>query len=106
MQYERTRKKKKAVAGGLLGVLGRLAVVAFCGYLVVSLVSNELDIMISNRQIASLEEELAQQQAATLELQRLIESGDDISEYYEKIAREKLGYSYPDEQIFVDISGQ
>ena len=25
--------------------------------------------------------------------------------YYEKIAREKLGYAYPDEKVFVDISG-
>ena len=106
MEYVRTRKKKKATAGGLFRVLVRLLVIAFCGYMLVSLVSNEVDIMIKNREIASLEEKLAQQQAATLELQRLMESSDDISEYYEKIAREKLGYSYPDEQIFVDISGQ
>ena len=49
---------------------------------------------------------MAQQQSETLELQRLLESGSDIGEYYEKVAREKLGYSYPDEQIFVDINGQ
>ena len=105
MQYVRAEKKKKA-AGGLFGVLIRLLVIALCGYLVISLVSNEMDIMIKNQQIASLKQQVAQQQAETLELQRLLESGSDIGEYYEKIAREKLGYSYPDEQIFVDINGQ
>lgn len=106
MQRSTAAKKKKPTAGGLFGVLARLLVLVFCGYLLVCLVSNELDIMIKNRQIASLEEQIAQQQAESTELQRLLESGDDISEYYEKIAREKLGYSYPDEQIFVDITGQ
>ena len=106
MQYVRAEKKKNAAAGGLFGVLLRLLVIGLCGYLVVSLVSNEMDIMIKNQQIASLKQQVAQQQAETLELQRLLESGSDIGEYYEKIAREKLGYSYPDEQIFVDINGQ
>ncbi len=106
MQYERPEKKKKAMAGGLFGVLLRLLIIVFCGYLLVSLVTNEMDIMIKNQQIASLRQQVAQQQAESLELQRLLESGDDISEYYEKIAREKLGYSFPDEQIFVDINGQ
>ena len=105
VQYARTGKKKKA-AGGLFSVLIRLLVIALCGYLVVSLVTNEMDIMIKNQQIASLKQQVLQQQAETLELQRLLESGSDIGEYFEKIAREKLGYSYPDEQIFVDINGQ
>ncbi len=106
MEYTRPEKKKKATAGGLFGVISRLLILVFCGYLLVSLVSNELDIMIKNQQVASLEQQIAQQQAASLELQRLLESGDDIGDYYEKIAREKLGYSFPDEQIFVDINGQ
>ena len=106
MQYTKAEKKKKPAAGGLFGVLLRLLIIAFCGYLLITLVTNEMDIMIKNQQIASLKQQVAQQQSETLELQRLLESRSDIGEYYEKVAREKLGYSYPDEQIFVDINGQ
>ena len=83
----------------------RLGVVALCGYLLVCLVTNEVDIMVKKQQIAALQQQIAQQQAQSTELQRLLESSDDINDYYEKIAREKLGYSFPDEQIFVDITG-
>ncbi len=99
------RKDREHASGGLLSVLLRLAVLAFCGYLLVCLVANEVDIMVKNQQIATLEQQIAQQQAETTELQRLMGSSDDINEYYEKIAREKLGYSFPDEQIFVDMTG-
>lgn len=98
--------QKKKSSGGLFSVLVRLGVIALCLYLVVCLVANEVDIMVKNQQIASLQQQISQQQAVTTELQRLLDSSDDINEYYEKIAREKLGYSYPDEQIFVDITGQ
>lgn len=87
-------------------MLARLAVLGLCGYLLFSLVSNEVDILVKNQQIASLKQQIASQQAQTTELQRLLDSSDDINQYYEKIAREKLGYSFPDEQIFVDITGQ
>lgn len=99
------RKKEKA-SGGLFSVLLRLGVVAFCLYLLGCLISNEVDIMVKNQQIATLQQQIEQQQAESTELQRLMESSDNINEYYEKIAREKLGYAYPDEQIFVDITGQ
>ncbi len=105
MEKTHDRPARKA-SGGFVTVVLRLAVVALCGYLLVSLVSNQVDIMVKNQQIAGLQQQLAQQQAATTELERLLGSNDDIGEYYEKIAREKLGYSYPDEQIFMDITGQ
>lgn len=34
----------------------------------------------------------------------LLETGDD-ADFIERAAREKLGYAYPDEHLFIDISG-
>ena len=86
-------------------VIMRLAVAALCIYLLIGLISNEVDIAVKNRRIATLEQQIAQQQSDTVELRRLLGSGADIDAYYEKIAREKLGFAYPDEKVFVDISG-
>ena len=36
--------------------------------------------------------------------QRLLETGDE-KELIERAARERLGYVYPDEQVFIDPSG-
>lgn len=106
MAVSKPKKAKKERSGGLFSVLVRLAVAGFCCYLLVCLVSNEVDIMIKNQQISTLEQQIAQQQAETVEMQRLMESSADINQYYEKVAREKLGYSFPDERIFVDITGK
>lgn len=38
------------------------------------------------------------------ELTRLLESGDEAA-IIEKAARERLGYVYADEQVYIDISG-
>lgn len=38
------------------------------------------------------------------EMSRMLENSDDI-EFIEKAARERLGYVYSDEHIFIDISG-
>ncbi len=35
---------------------------------------------------------------------KLLETGDD-ADFIERAAREKLGYVYPDEHFYVDISG-
>ncbi len=101
--YKRPARK---ASGGFVSALLRLVTAAFCCYLLVSLVTNQVDIMVKNQQIASLQQQIEQQRAQTTELERLLGSNDDIGEYYEKIAREKLGYAYPDEQIFMDITGQ
>ena len=101
VQKSNTRKAH----GTLPQVILRLVVTALCVYLLVGLISNEVDIAVKNRRVATLEQQIAQQQSDTVELRRLLGSGADIDAYYEKIAREKLGYAYPDEKVFVDISG-
>ncbi len=55
--------------------------------------------------LESLKDACAQQTIENEELQRLL-SENDLDEYYEKIAREQLGYVRSDEQVFVDIGGK
>lgn len=38
------------------------------------------------------------------EKSKLLETGDD-ADFIERAAREKLGYVYPDEHFYIDISG-
>lgn len=41
---------------------------------------------------------------ANKELERILSDGTE-EEYIERIAREQLGFAYPEEQVLVDISG-
>lgn len=58
-------------------------------------VSQELDLKLERKK------ELVYEVA---EKARLLETGDD-KEFIERAAREKLGYVYRNEKIFIDISG-
>ena len=51
-----------------------------------------------------MEESIKLQQASNDEVKRILDGGTNL-EYIERIAREKLGYAYPDEKIFIDRSG-
>ena len=45
-----------------------------------------------------------EQRAYNEEIEEILSREDD-SEYIERVAREKLGYAYPDERVYIDISG-
>ena len=86
-------------------LIAKLAVVVMSAYLLVSLISGQLQVSQKRAQLEEMSakvEVLAQQNA---ELERLM-STDDENAYIERMAREKLGYARPEERIFVDISGQ
>lgn len=58
----------------------------------------------SYRQLAELEDQYAAEQNDIAELKAILAEGSE-SKIIEKSARERLGYVYPDEQVFIDISG-
>ncbi len=60
-----------------------------------SSLKNELITVTAKRQQLSLEVE---------EKSKLLETGNEV-DFIEKAAREKLGYVYADEHIYIDISG-
>lgn len=94
--------RKKQIGFSRLAVFAGLAVV--CVYLVITLVSAQVEIVAKRRELDSLTKQISTQNAQISELQRTIET-DDENSYYERLAREKLNYARPDERVFVDMSG-
>lgn len=92
------RKKRKA------NWLVRLAVLCFVGYVAVSLIGMQIEVMSKRRDLQTLQNNIAQQQLVNAEAERVLTYGADNG-YIERIARDKLGYAYPDEKIFIDRSG-
>lgn len=73
-------------------------------YIVVCLVNSQLDITKKKAELESIQEKIVNQGVENKNLERIINSDED-DEYIEKLAREKLGFAYPDERIYIDISG-
>ncbi len=92
------RKKRKA------NWLVRFFMLCFVGYVAVSLIGMQVEVTAKRRQLLALQENVAQQKRINAETQRLL-NGENDEAYIERIAREKLGYAYPDEKIFIDRSG-
>ena len=74
-------------------------------YLVLSLISTQVEIGAKRQQLANVQAHVDEQSAQNTELQRTMEAEDEGA-YIGRIAREKLGYVSPDEQVYVDMSGK
>ena len=81
----------------------RFCAAAFAVYVAFSLVSIQLDVSAERRELESLNASVEAQQAENAQLEHLLEYGDE-REFIEYMAREKLGYAYPDEKILIDSS--
>ena len=85
-------------------ILLRLFVLLVCGYFTVTLSSLWGSLNDSLKELESLKNKLAEEESEVEELSAMLESDSDDA-IIERAARERLGYIYSDEQIFVDISG-
>ena len=85
-------------------LLFRLSTLMFTLYVVFSLVQIQGEIQESRELLAQLEQQNEEQRIANKELERILSDGTQ-EEYIERIAREKLGFAYPEEQVLIDISG-
>lgn len=81
----------------------RLLIVVFCGYLVLSTGSLWQERNDSKAELAQVNDQIAQTEDRIAQMNDLKENGaqDDL---VVKAAR-KLGYAFPDEQVYVDLSG-
>lgn len=91
------RERKKSV-------LWRLLIIGISVYMIATLVGLWSTLNDSRAELRELEAQLSVQQTDIDELKSLLES-DSHDELVERAARERLGYVYSDEQIFIDISG-
>ena len=82
----------------------RVLVFAFLVYAAVVLVDMQVNIADNRRQLEELTVQREQMRLVNKEIERELASDID-QDYIERIAREKLDFVDPDEQVFIDISG-
>jgi len=85
-------------------ILGGIVVIALCTYWLCSLVGLWGTLSEQKQELAELELEYAAQKSEIAELKALLNADTD-AQIIEKAARERLGYIYSNEKVFVDISG-
>lgn len=95
----RRRRKRTTLWRGLL----RLLFVLFLLSMLAAYISNQVAISSKRAELQTLQEQIAQQQAANAEMQRILSGGSD--EMTEWVARDSYDYAAPNERIFVDVSG-
>ena len=85
-------------------ILLRILIVVFCVYMLISLGNLYRELCQEREALAAVNIEKSETQAGVDEINNLLENGTE-EEILEKAARDRLGYVYPNEQVFVDISG-
>ena len=82
----------------------RLALIGFLCYGVVSFFMLQMDLAQKDQELQEINQKIQTQKQTNQELKTML-GEEHYSESIARVAREKLGYVYPDERIFVDVSG-
>ena len=86
------------------GIFLKIAAIAFAVYLLYSLISTQAQISNKQTELNNAMQEYTEALIRNEELQRTVDSyGTD--EFIEEQARDKLGYAYPEEHFYIDVSG-
>ncbi len=83
----------------------RVAIIAFVAYIVITSIVLNIDIAKRKEKLAVAQQQIEEQRILNDELEYLLKSSKS-SEYLIKMAREKLGYVFPNERVYVDASGK
>lgn len=94
---KRKVKKEKSI-------ILRVCILIGCAYFSVTLLSLYMELNEKRSDLAELEKEQSQIQNDVDELRAILDSESD-TKLIEKAARERLGYIYSNEQVFIDYSG-
>lgn len=81
----------------------KIAILSFAVYIAATLIYQAVQIRESNNRLAQVKSQLASQQAENEKIKALLSESDE--EFMESVARDELGYSKPNERIYVDASG-
>lgn len=92
------QKRKKSI-------LWRLLLIGISVYMIVTLTTLWSTLSETRATLDELKNQAALKQTKIDELEKLLDNGSH-AELIERAARERLGYVYSDEQIFIDISGK
>lgn len=85
-------------------IILRAVLLAFSVYVIYLLGATQFELMSLRRQEETLLAEKEELSKKVKEYNNLLKNGDE-KDFVEKAARDKLGYVFPNEQVFVDISG-
>ncbi len=94
---KRKPKKQKSI-------LLRILIIGVCAYMTITLGSLWNNLNQSKAELEELREQYAVLENDIEQSKALLEN-DSKAKIIEKAARERLGYIYSDEQVFIDISG-
>ena len=81
----------------------KIAVCLFVVYIAYSIVMQQLEIRERKVALETVQQQCQQHIEENKEGARLLAMSAD-KDYIERIAREKLGYAYPDEKVYIDSS--
>lgn len=82
----------------------RLLIVGVSVYMIATLAGLWNTLSESRERLAALQQEYTAGQAEIDELRSILSDGSQ-TELIEKAARERLGYVYADEEVYIDVSG-
>ena len=85
-------------------ILLRLLILGVCAYMTVTLSGLWKNLSESKKELNDLKQQYAALENDIEQYNAMLEN-DSKAQIIEKAARERLGYIYSDEQIFIDISG-
>ena len=82
----------------------KIVVALFAVCSVWQIIDIQISIVKTEQQREEIEALLVEQRLENKDIKALLEQRDD-PDHIEKIAREQLGFAYPDERVYVDTSG-
>lgn len=96
----RNEGRPKRARSGLITIILGLCIV----YFMFSLISSQLELAHKQDELQKIQLQVEEIRIENKDTERLISMNED-DKYIERIAKDKLKYAYPDERIFIDISG-
>lgn len=94
---KKSQKKRRSI-------ILRVALLAFSVYFLLSIAGLQRQLIESKKEYNQLKERKSEMTLKINELVNLLENGTE-SDFIEKAARERLGYVYSDEKVYIDLSG-
>ncbi len=94
------KQKKRSMRGLVL----MLVVFAVGVYLAIYFIEGQMHIATLEQELGMVESELADLQFTNEDLTDMVQA-ENQDDYVQRVAREEMDYVYPNDRVFVDISG-
>lgn len=101
----RNAKKKQSQPKKRHSIILRLVLICFIAYGITQLSILQIQLISEKKTKAQMESENKALQLKISQLETILQTGNE-SDFIERAARERLGYVYSDEEIWIDTSGK